>query len=204
MPKVEIDIDQFMNVFKATLEAFASQKEEPFSELVHPPKKRGRPHKIEKEEPKKRDKPRKVDNKVVVGDMVETVDEVLNYKPEVSPKANYIATAKRANWTPRRNEHAEGMMAAPQSIVDKNRKIRFIDEVGVGDRIPPEKYPERSERRPAAPIGKFTCDRCHKNFEGSYKEFPQALLRYKDPSAGVNTEERAFVTCNECNGQPPR
>jgi hypothetical protein len=147
-------------------------------------KKRGRPAKAKKE------------NSVIqVGDLEESIDSVLNFEPPIHPnkKHAYIATAKRVDGnSPVKN------LATAQDIRDPNRKIKFIDDPSVGDNISSDKYPERSDRRPPAQLGYFKCSGCGKDFEGSYKEYGQALIKTKDPLTGIE-DSPTTIKCPKCS-----
>ncbi len=125
------------------------------------------------------------------------VKEILEEKePMPDPKSNYIVSAKRANI-----QNAGVLQASSaQPIGIGNRKQKFIDYPEVGDRIPQDKYPVPTERRPPAKKGKFNCDKCRKDFEGYYTEYPQAL--YKERIPGV-AEGRPLLYCENCIGGTP-
>lgn len=179
-----------------------------------PKKKRGRPRK-EKPEPSQGDpktwrktkKEREAEEQAIsfnqeevdrasrmLGFTQEPIKEILEYQP---PSRNdYVAPAKRANFTPRQNESTTGMSAHGQSVVDPNRKMKFYDDPVVGDRF---KYadPIPTTRAPAVKQ-KFTCDRCHRQFEAYWSEVPQAL--HKERIAGIG-EGQPMVTCDNCLGK---
>jgi hypothetical protein len=69
-----------------------------------------------------------------------------------------------------------------------------------GNTITADRYPERSDRRPPAQTGIFNCAVCHRDFEGSYKEFPQALYQTRDSALGV--VDKPLVKCNNCATRP--
>lgn len=174
-------------LLKAIVGAFdVIENEEPAA-----PKKRRRPPKREVQE--------LLEKTIEGGETEEKIEDILAFEaPMPSPekkKNDYIATAKRvATGVEIRN------VGGLQEIQTKNRQIKFIDDRSVGDHVTSDKYPERSERRPPAQMGKFTCDVCHKSFEGSYKEFPQALYTTRDTAMGV--VDKPLLKCNECSTKP--
>jgi hypothetical protein len=138
---------------------------------------------------------------IKVGDMVESIESVLNFQPlPKSSAAAMIHQAKRGGTI-----GVQGTVASVSSVIDPHRKVKFMDDQSVGDRFPagPKTYgePIPTTRNPAQ-MQNFRCDTCRRDFQGYWSEYPQALLKYKDASVGINVEERALVKCNECTGRP--
>src|ERR1700723_283298 len=120
-------------------------------------KKRGRPKKEKPTQPVT----------IEVGDLKENLDEVLNYKPPEVKRGDkdFIAVAKRAVG-------AMGVLKSTdqtQSVLNPNRKMRFMDDRSV----PPDKgtYPEpEPTSRQSQQKVKFNCCICHRDFEAYWSE----------------------------------
>lgn len=199
---MEVDLTKLAEVLSQaitqTLAGLAVQEQSP------PAKKRGRPKK-EKTQVKKPPKIFPVEhmggeNTFLGNENDEKVKDILDFEaPMPTPeraKNNYIATAKRVGS----GDKIQNTNALEDFKKDLNRKIKFVDDPSVGDKIDPNLYPERSDRRPPAQMGKFTCAVCHKPFEGSYKEFPQALQNFRDAQLQITNE--CLVKCNDCSTKP--
>ena len=82
---------------------------------------------------------------IKVGDLPpERIEDVLNFEApladESRKKSNYITAAKMIGTS----TEVKTVGNLQDFKKDPNRKIRFIDDPSVGDKISPEKYPERS------------------------------------------------------------
>lgn len=88
-----------------------------------------------------------------------------------------------------------------QATVEVKKKpgdIKFMDISNVGDRIPADKYPEPTERRPPVNKMKFDCDRCNRPFEAYPSEIPQAFINERITGVG---EGKPRVLCENCIGK---
>lgn len=73
---------------------------------------------------------------------------------------------------------------------------KFVDDgsLAKADRIPSEKYPEPSERRPPVQKMKFHCDVCNNDFMAYASEVPQAFVKIGEGREATKPD----VKCDDC------
>lgn len=145
----------------------------------------------------KKDRSKKVKNTIIeVGDLKETVNEVLNYQPEVKKiDRGFITSAKKVD-----QDNPVKTLSGATPVDRFERKIKFIDDKAVPRDKGKYPDPEPTTRAPRELV-KFNCSICNRSFSGYYSEYPQALMSFREPSAGIYTDnEKPLVRCNECQG----
>lgn len=129
-------------------------------------------------------------------DILEVLKTEAPLPEQRKPNPN-IVMAKRAGWQMPSTEGSK-TYGHTEKVVKQNGDQKFVDLTSVGDRIPAYKYPQPTERRPAAQKVEFKCDFCNKVWQDYPATCPQAFM--KEVITGVG-EGRPRVICDDCIGK---